>query len=55
MNKKAPDPESKKQLENDITKEFQTRLTQLTMKVEEVKMKIGNAVKVLPLLGGVVS
>ena len=38
-----------KQLETDMGNEFKTQLSQLTMKTEEVKIKIGNIIKALPL------
>lgn len=38
-----------KQLETDIGNEFKTQLSQVTMKAEEVKMKMGNIIKTLPL------
>jgi len=45
----APEEELRKQLATDIGTEFKAQLSQLTMKVEEVKVKIGNVVTVLPL------
>ncbi|KAF8424528.1 U6 snRNA phosphodiesterase Usb1 [Tirmania nivea] len=45
----APEKELMRQLETDTGNEFKTQLSQLTMKVEEVKIKIGNIIKLLPL------
>jgi len=38
-----------KQLEKDIGNEYKIQLSPLTMKTEEVKIKIGNTIKALPL------
>ncbi|KAF8476981.1 U6 snRNA phosphodiesterase Usb1 [Kalaharituber pfeilii] len=46
----APDQELKVKLESEIGIEFKGHLARLKMKVEEVKVKIGNTIKVLPLL-----
>ncbi|RPB27119.1 hypothetical protein L211DRAFT_750099, partial [Terfezia boudieri ATCC MYA-4762] len=45
----APEKELMKQLETETGNEFKTQLSQLTMKTAEVKIKIGNIIKALPL------
>lgn len=49
----APEEELRKQLAADVGTAFKAQLSQLTMNAEEVKVKIGNVVTVLPLGQGI--
>lgn len=44
-----PDQALRKKMEDKINEEFAEKLKELTLTAEEVKVKLGNTVKLLPL------
>ena len=49
MKTQAPEQDLRDEMENGINTEFGVKLAGLSMRGEEVKIKIGNIIKVLPL------
>ena len=49
MKTQAPEQDLRDEMENGINTEFGVKLAGLSMRGEEVKIKIGNNIKVLPL------